>query len=257
VPEILGAHWFQWADHPKGGRGDGEDYNFGLVDIEDHPYESLIEGLARANRAGRPAPLPARDFSVPWARVSLEDRALAEWPKPASLLPPFKAAAGEVPFGEAYLAWNEEGLFLATVGQDYFDIDLFRYEGPFPLDEAYRLDLAVDAGAGARKFRLAFIPPRTKVKDHPPMAALLCEGEAADERQCRSVPGARAVYFGADQPRITAELFLPWQALGVAAAPDSLRLDIFASAWHRSRWMSLSGEPALSGPLPRLVLQKK
>src|SRR5207302_7668246 len=50
LPEIVGAQWFQYYDHPKGGRGDGEDYNFGLVDVDDRPYEQLTEALASANR---------------------------------------------------------------------------------------------------------------------------------------------------------------------------------------------------------------
>src|SRR5258708_10845990 len=39
IPDLVGTHWFQYADHPKGGRADGEDYDFGLVDIDDRPYE--------------------------------------------------------------------------------------------------------------------------------------------------------------------------------------------------------------------------
>jgi len=33
IPAIVGSQWFQYYDHPKGGRPDGEDYDFGLVDI--------------------------------------------------------------------------------------------------------------------------------------------------------------------------------------------------------------------------------
>ncbi len=40
----------QYYDHPKGGRTDGEDYDFGLVDINDRPYERLTAALAAANR---------------------------------------------------------------------------------------------------------------------------------------------------------------------------------------------------------------
>jgi hypothetical protein len=29
IPEIVGAHWFQYYDHPRGGRRDGEDYDSG------------------------------------------------------------------------------------------------------------------------------------------------------------------------------------------------------------------------------------
>ena len=50
IPEIVGAHWFQYYDHPKGGRPDGEDYDFGLVDIDDQPYRRLTAALAAANR---------------------------------------------------------------------------------------------------------------------------------------------------------------------------------------------------------------
>ena len=56
--------------------------------------------------------------------------------------------------------------------------------------------------------------------------------------------GAEAVYFGADQPRITAELRFPWSALGVAPpAPQAqLRAEVAVTSWDRDRWMSLSGE---------------
>src|SRR5207247_11342530 len=51
IPAIVGSHWFQYYDHPKGGRADGEDYDFGLVDIDDQPYRRLTAALGTANRA--------------------------------------------------------------------------------------------------------------------------------------------------------------------------------------------------------------
>ena len=257
VPEIVGSHWFQFADHPTGGRADGEDYDFGLVDIDNRPYARLVGALARANEAAplmhaaaHPEPAPvAHDFTIPNARIDVADHSLAQWPKPASLVPPLTPAAGEVVFGETYLVWNADGLALATIGQDYYDLDLLAYDGEFPLSEAYRVALGIDAGAGPRRFTLYFVPPRTKTKDHPPMAALLCAGEAATPSACTAVPGAATVYFGADQPRITAEGVLPWSALGVDRPPasDRIKIEIAASAWHRSRWMSLSGLPPEEG----------
>src|SRR5207302_3614700 len=110
-------------------------------------------------------------------------------------------------FGEAYLAWNGDGISLATVGQDYYDLDLLALDGEFPLGEAYRVEIGLDAGAGPHRFTLYFVPPRTKVKDHPPMAALFCAGQAAAPSSCTPIEGGAAVYFGADQPRITAEAF--------------------------------------------------
>lgn len=41
-PAIIGTHWFQWIDQPSTGRGDGENYNIGWVDVTDRPYAELI-----------------------------------------------------------------------------------------------------------------------------------------------------------------------------------------------------------------------
>src|SRR6185437_9205788 len=170
--------------------------------------------LARAN--------PAR-FVIPHAVIDPAHASLIDWPKPAALLPPLKAAPGEVRFAEAYLSWSEQGLALATIGQDYYDLDLLAYDGQFPLGEAYRLELDVDAGAGPRRFTLYFIPPRAKEKaqDHPLMTAKLCRGAPAEHagNDCAAVPGGEAYYFGADQPRIAAEALLPWSALGRDGPP--------------------------------------
>src|SRR5262249_53042939 len=156
---------------------DGEDYDFGLVDIDNRPYLRLTSDLAIANRrvdavhadaaiSVTPS-TPARILALPHAAVSVDDRSLADWPKPSSLLPRLTASPGAVEFGEAYLSWSERGLALGTIGQDYFDIDLFAYEGGFPLVDAYRVELGVDTGAGPRRFTLFFIPPRTKLHDYP------------------------------------------------------------------------------------------
>ncbi len=256
LPEIVGSQWFQYFDHPKGGRADGEDYDFGLVDIDNRPYEELTAALAAANRdapaihaaAAKPRPATAGSpLTLPHVAVDVHDNSLSDWPKPSSLLPALTPSPGAVAFGEVYLSWSDRGLALATIGQDYFDIDLFAYDAAFPLGDAYRLEFGVDAGAGPRPFTLFFIPPHTKLHDHPPMTAILCAGSAeqAIAEDCPKVAGAETVYFGADQPRITAELLLPWSALGVAAPKPGavLRAEAAITAWHRDRWMSLSGRP--------------
>jgi hypothetical protein len=252
IPEIVGVHWFQYYDHPKGGRTDGEDYDFGLVDVNDRPYERLVSALAAANRRSReihataaaPAPL-TNTFVLPHAAISVRDHSLSDWPKPSSLLPRLKPSPGAVEFGEAYLSWSERGLALATIGQDYFDIDLLAYDGAFPLVDAYRVELGVDFGAGPHRFTLFFIPPRTKLHDHPPMTAKLCLGSAqfAITQGCTEVGGAETAYFGADQPRITAEMVIPWSALGIAPPSPGTRLhaEVAITSWDRERWMSLSG----------------
>jgi hypothetical protein len=50
LPEMIGTHWFQWADQPCTGRFDGENYNIGLVDVTDRPYLELIEAIKLAHR---------------------------------------------------------------------------------------------------------------------------------------------------------------------------------------------------------------
>ncbi|MBC7784773.1 MAG: hypothetical protein H7144_13125 [Burkholderiales bacterium] len=42
-PEVIGSHWFQWIDQPATGRGDGENYNIGWIDVTDRPYSELVE----------------------------------------------------------------------------------------------------------------------------------------------------------------------------------------------------------------------
>jgi agarase len=51
LPEVVGYHWFKWADQPKEGRFDGENSNYGLVNIRDEPYQEFIEEVKRANQA--------------------------------------------------------------------------------------------------------------------------------------------------------------------------------------------------------------
>ncbi len=50
-PAVVGAHWFQWVDEPVTGRFDGEDYNIGLVDVTDVPYQGLVEAARRIHGA--------------------------------------------------------------------------------------------------------------------------------------------------------------------------------------------------------------
>jgi hypothetical protein len=48
-PELLGYHWFEHADQPAEGRFDGENSNYGIVDIADEPYETLAAAMTALN----------------------------------------------------------------------------------------------------------------------------------------------------------------------------------------------------------------
>ncbi len=42
-PQVVGAHWFKMYDEPVTGRGDGENYQIGFLDVCDQPYPETIE----------------------------------------------------------------------------------------------------------------------------------------------------------------------------------------------------------------------
>ena len=253
-PQIVGIHWFQYYDHPQGGRDDGEDYNFGLVDINDRPYGPLVKAFSHLNprlaglhQQARATAQSARElpWQIPYAEIDARDRSLAEWPKGQALITPLVAPEPEIAFGDLYMAWDPSGLHLAMIAMDYYDPDLLAYNDEFPFEEAFHVDWGVDAGAGPHRFALYLIPPRTFPESGAPMMrAWLCHG---DEVPCQPVPAAVTTYFGSDQPRITVEVTLPWQAMGVIEPPlqRQLRVELAATAWHRSRWMSWSGHPPM------------
>ena len=62
-PQIVGAHWFQYTDQPLSGRGDGENYRVGLVNIADVPYAPLIQSSRALGE--RMYETRSKDFSEP------------------------------------------------------------------------------------------------------------------------------------------------------------------------------------------------
>ncbi|MHC4741000.1 MAG: beta-galactosidase [Planctomycetota bacterium] len=42
-PYIVGTHWFQYKDQATTGRGDGENYQIGFIDICDRPYPEIVK----------------------------------------------------------------------------------------------------------------------------------------------------------------------------------------------------------------------
>jgi hypothetical protein len=262
-PAIVGLHWFQYYDEPRGGRPlDREDYDFGLLDIGGRPYEELVSALTAANRslagihANTPLRAPAAQSSpqalsidspirIPAAALDAASFSLAPWPKDAALVKGFSTPAPEVVFGDFFLAWSEAGLHVATISMDHFDGSLLAYDGDFPRGEAFRIDFGVDAGAGARRFAFFVLPPMTPLRDGGwrkgnEMRVEVCR---MDHETCTPVPSATALYQVSDRPRITAQVTLPWQVLGVAGgrAGSRLRVQLAATAFYRSRWMSLGG----------------
>lgn len=51
LPEAVGYQWFEWCDEPRQGRFDGENSNYGLVNIKDQPYSQFVADAKAANHA--------------------------------------------------------------------------------------------------------------------------------------------------------------------------------------------------------------
>ncbi|MBI4664645.1 MAG: beta-agarase [Verrucomicrobia bacterium] len=49
MPFMAGFHWFEYCDEPAEGRFDGENSNYGLVNIKDEPWQVLVERMTLVN----------------------------------------------------------------------------------------------------------------------------------------------------------------------------------------------------------------
>ncbi len=49
MPFLAGFHWFEYCDEPAEGRFDGENSNYGLVNIQDEPWTVLVERMRQVN----------------------------------------------------------------------------------------------------------------------------------------------------------------------------------------------------------------
>lgn len=141
VPYIVGADWFQWNDEPPTGRRrDGEDVNFGVVDLYDAPYEPLVAAIQQVtpqldelhHRSAEGVPNevwhlePAVTFSAPRLdprRITI-DGSFDDWPDYAQMprLRRSTLVGSQEPAAEswprAWLGWCPTGLYLAVEWQD-------------------------------------------------------------------------------------------------------------------------------------------
>ncbi|HET6247069.1 MAG TPA: hypothetical protein VFE47_05160 [Tepidisphaeraceae bacterium] len=144
VPYVIGADWFQWMDEPPSGRqGDGEDVNFGVVDVDDKPYQPLVDSIRattpllndlhegsdkdkaqdvwRHSYAGLPV------FHVPLLEKPIRiDGELSDWPAACRLpgmKPPSAVGSERNALREpnVYVGWSPEGM---SIGFEVFDSDV-------------------------------------------------------------------------------------------------------------------------------------
>ena len=256
-PNVVGAHWFQHHDEPSGGRGDGEDYNMGLIDIAGRPYEELTEAFAGVNpqlpalhRLAMPRPGPLPDTTVvpiagAAAPIALDDHGLGDWDKPRTLLPGFHAPAPDVPFADVHLAWRPDGLYLALLGSNYLDFDLLDDAAHFPLGETFQVHLMVDAGHGVRHLAIHLTPRRSvKYPDRLEIAPELHRYELGRPAAAVALDG-RVQQLEKPLPHIGLEAFVPAADLGrdQLAAGTRLRVNVAVVGYYRERTMAWAGTP--------------
>ena len=255
-PHIVGSHWFQYYDEPQGGRSDGEDYNMGLVDIYDQPYEELIASFARTNSTLRQVHAHAKPLgsqrqgcrgAIPEScHLDVNDGSLADWDKDKTLLREFSAAPPHVPFADLYLTWNVQGLYLATIGMDYVNPEDLAYDGEFPLSETYQIHLLVLIRERAQHhYVVHFIPQEaafspgdsTNARGSLILAPRLYT--YSSDGAVRPLRGATVQHLKAESPRISCEACFPPQLFNLASFKKGmeLKMNIVVISHYRGQEM--------------------
>lgn len=123
LPFVVGAHWFQYSDEPTLGReSDGEDYNMGLVDIEDRPYEELVAQAQAVEVVELHSRARVRSSAIEAVAAPLVDHPYEVSERRQALMGPDGASA---PFADLFTAWRPESLSLVLLCMDHTTADLY------------------------------------------------------------------------------------------------------------------------------------
>ena len=131
LPYVIGADWFQYSDEPSHGRADGENFNFGLVDIHDRPYQELVQAASAFDLAAernQPAHMQ-HDASQGVPRAPSDPLgqfrptlALKDWDRDRGFISP----NSPFPVADLYVCWSENALYLGLYFQDLAEDEYYR-----------------------------------------------------------------------------------------------------------------------------------
>jgi hypothetical protein len=155
TPYVVGADWFQYYDEPTHGRGDGENYSFGLVDIHNRPYESLVLAAAsldctslksvrysaRLDASQGVPPAPRDPFSQFEPTLALK-----AWDRERGFVQP----SSDYPLADLYVCWNPEAIYLGLYAQDVVEVACYRDK---KVPEPDRAEWVVQVGESGRTIR--------------------------------------------------------------------------------------------------------
>lgn len=141
TPYVLGADWFQYFDEPRHGRDDGENFNFGLVDIHDRPYDPVTAAFAGFDgTSAKSRPIRARvDASAgvppaprdPFAEF-VPMRALQHWDRERGFVP----CASAEPLADLYMCWSPKAIYLGLYALDITENAFYRGQSVPKADRA-------------------------------------------------------------------------------------------------------------------------
>jgi hypothetical protein len=189
TPYVVGADWFQYFDEPTQGRNDGEDYNFGLVDIHDQPYEPLtaaaraldLDALKIQRQPARPdaslgvPPAPPNPLSAFTIRLALKD-----WDRERGFVKP----ASEFPVADLYVCWDKDAVYLGVYAQDFVETAYYKNKIVPEVDHAQWL---IGIGKTNQPVHIRLGPGGPPVCDEPAVRIVNLSGEYMNTRNIAAV----------------------------------------------------------------------
>ncbi len=165
MPQMVGWHWFQYFDEAPLGRGDGEDYNMGLVDINNREYSAMVKASIAINKEAPHLHANARPFSVhvpgrapsfrvpAAARAPVIDGQVLDWDKAATWVPELGGRPWNAPLGDIFVSRTPGYLHVAVMYQyayrDPTCVEPLPKGAPWPDEECEIMTMALARPDGA------------------------------------------------------------------------------------------------------------
>jgi hypothetical protein len=200
TPYVVGADWFQYYDQPTHGRYDGENFNFGLVDVHGRPYEALTAVASALDlNALKDRPLvPPLDASRgvppaprnPFAQFE-PTLALKAWDRERGFVQPIS----EFPLADLYVCWNSKAIYLGLIAQDVVEDTFYRDK---VVRASERAEWTVSTGESAKLIRARLGAGMEPIVDDPAIRMMNLSGVNGHVRNiaCMELP---AKLFGQER----------------------------------------------------------